>query len=256
MIEDNLLSEGIRKIMRNAIVTGARTGIGRATVEKFASKGINVWACGHKKNESFEEDMAQLAQTYGVWIKPIYFDLENEEEIKQAIRDIIKEKLPVDILVNNAGIPHGALLQMTSMKDLKRIFEINFFSQILIMQMVSKIMMRQKCGSIINLASVAGIDGDAGYTAYGSSKAAFAFATKVASNELAQYGIRVNAVAPGLVQTTMGMEMDESYKEMMVNGAALKRIGNPSEIANTIAFLASEEASFITGQVLRADGGL
>lgn len=245
----------IRKTM-NAIVTGARIGIGRATVEKMATMGINIWACASKPNDEFEKDMEQLAEKNNVWIKPIYFNLENEEEVKQTIKNIIQEKQSIDILVNNAGMPHGALLQMTSMKDLKKVFEINFFSQILIMQMISKVMMRQKKGSIINMASVAGLDGDAGYTAYGSSKAALAFATKVASSELAPHGVRVNAIAPGLIETKMGMEMDDSYKSMMVDGADLKRMGKPEEIANTIAFLASDEASFITGQVIRVDGGL
>lgn len=241
---------------KNAVVTGARTGIGRAIVEKFASEGVNVWACAHKPNEAFELDMKQISDKYVVWIKPIYFDLESEDEVKEAMKSILKEKKSLDILVNNAGIPHGALLQMTSMKDIKRVFEINFFSQVLIMQMISKIMMRQKSGVIVNVSSVAGIVGDPGYTAYGSSKAAMAFTTKVISKELAQYGIRVNAVAPGLIETHMMEKMEENARASMIQGASLKRFGQPEEIANTICFLASDEASFITGQIIRADGGL
>lgn len=240
----------------NAIITGARTGIGRATVEKFASKGINIWACARCKDESFEKEMQELQEQYHVAIKPVYFNLENEDEIKVALKKVIAEKVSIDILVNNAGIPHGALLFMTSMKDLRKVFEVNFFSQVLITQIVAKVMVRQKSGSIVNLASVAGLDGDAGYTAYGSSKAAMAFFTKVISEELAKDGVRVNAVAPGLIETKMMDCMEENARKQMIKGADLKRFGKPEEIANAIYYLASEEASFITGQTLRVDGGL
>ena len=116
--------------------------------------------------------------------------------------------------------------------------------------------MRQKSGTIINLASVAGIDGDPGYTAYGSSKAAVAFTTKVLSKELAPYGIRVNAVAPGLIETRMMEAMENSAREEMIQDSSLKRVGRPEEVADTIVFLASEKSSYITGQVLRIDGGM
>ena len=117
---------------KNAIITGARTGIGYATVKCFAKEGVNIWACAHRENEQFELDMAEMAQTYGVWIKPVYFDLENEDEIKESLKNIVKEKQPIDILVNNAGVPYGSYFQMTSMKELKRVFDINFFSHVLI----------------------------------------------------------------------------------------------------------------------------
>ena len=242
--------------MRNVIITGTRTGIGRATVEKFASKGANVWACARKYDEAFEADMQSIADKYGVWVKPIYFDLQNEDEIKAGIKQIISEKKQIDVLVNNAGVPHGALLFMTSMKELRNIFEVNFFSQVLVTQMIAKVMMRQKAGVIVNLASVAGLDGDAGYTAYGSSKAAMAFFTKVISQELAVHGIRVNAVAPGLIETKMMDAMEENARKGMINGASLNRPGKVEEIADAIYYLSSEEASFITGQVIRVDGGL
>lgn len=241
---------------KNAVITGARTGIGRATVEKLASEGVNIWACAHRENEDFKNDMERLAQVHGVWIEPVYFDLEDEEAVKAALKGIIKEKKPIDILVNNAGVPYGALMQMTPIKELKRIFEINFFSQILITQLITKAMMKQHSGTVVNVASVVGLDGDIGYTAYGSSKAALAFSTKVMAKELATYGIRINAIAPGLIETTMGKAMDESYQLKMVDLSSLKRMGQSMEVANIIAFLLSAEASYITGQIWRIDGGM
>lgn len=240
----------------NVIITGARTGIGRATVEKFASKGANIWACARCYDKDFENEMYMLQKKYSICIKPVYFDLQEENEIKSAIKKIILEKRSVDVLVNNAGMPHGALLLMTSIKDLRQVFEVNFFSQVLITQIVAKVMIRQKSGNIINLTSVAGLDGDAGYTAYGSSKAAIAFFTRVISKELAEYGVRVNAIAPGLIETKMMHYMEDNAKRNMIEGTSLKRIGKAEEIADAIYYLASDEASFITGQIIRVDGGL
>lgn len=242
---------------KNCMITGARTGIGRATTELFAKNGAVIWACASKYNEEFEEDMKELSQKYNTQIHISYFDLRAEEEVKEAVKKIISESSKrIDILINNAGVPFGAFLQMTSMTALHQVFQINFFSQMLITQMISKIMMKNKYGVIVNLSSVAGLDGEPGYTAYGSSKAAVAFATKTISRELADYHIRVNAVAPGLIQTNMTTVMEESAKEKMIHSASLKRAGTSKEVAELILFLASEESSFINGQVIRIDGGL
>ena len=189
-------------------------------------------------------------------ITPVYFDLSDEASIKEGMKFILKEKKPIDILVNNAGMAHGALLQMTSMPVLKDVFQVNFFSQILITQAISRVMMRQRSGSIINISSVAGLDGNQGYTAYGSSKAALALATRTIAKELAPYNIRVNAVAPGLVETHMMDLMEKNAKESMIGTAAMNRPGRPEEIAQMILFLADEKSSFVTGQILRVDGGL
>lgn len=241
---------------KNAIITGARRGIGRATVECFAKYGANIWACARKPDEAFEADMAALAEQYGVWIKPAYFDLTDDEGMKAAVKAILAEKLPVDVLVNNAGVAHGAFLQMLPMDTMRQVFEVNYFAQMRMTQLISRAMMRRKKGSIVNIVSVEGLLGNEGYCAYGASKAALAFSTKVLAKELASYGIRVNGVAPGLTDTEMGGQMEEGARERMLNVSAMHRAGSPAEIAESIAYLASDRASYITGQILRVDGGM
>lgn len=243
------------KECKNAIVTGARRGIGKAIVTKFAENGINVWSCASKKNEEFETEMELLARKHGVWIKPVYFDLANQDETKNALREIFKEKQKIDILVNNAGVPYGGLMQMTSLDKLREVMEINFIAQIHMMQLVSKVMMRQKSGSIINMGSVGGIEAREGYLAYGASKAALLWATRSVSKELAKYNIRVNAVAPGLVETDMGEYKKDEERDKILNAISMKRMGTPEEIANAVLFLATEASSFMTGTILNVDGG-
>lgn len=245
--------EGLRG--KNAILTGSNRGIGKATLEALAQNGVNVWACARQENPEFVAHIKELEEKYQVWIKPVYFDLTEEASIQQGIQTIIKEKKAIDILINNAGIPFGGLFQMTPMKKLKEVFEVNYFSQIYIMQLVSRYMMRQKKGSIINLASVGGIEVNEGYLAYGSSKAALIWATKCLAKEMGPYHIRVNAVAPGLTQTNMGNYKSEEELEKVVERTALRRMAEPEEIAQAILYLASDDASFVTGHVLRIDGG-
>lgn len=240
---------------KNAILTGANRGIGRATLEELARQGVNVWVCVREAREEFQKEIEQLQEKYQVWIKQVAFELTKEEEVQSGIKSILKEKLSVDILINNAGIPFGGTVQMTSMNKLKEVFEVNYFSQIAIMQLVSRYMIRQKSGSIINLASVGGIEVNEGYLAYGSSKAALIFATKCLAKEMGPYGVRVNAVAPGLTQTNMGNYKSQEELEKVVDRTALRRMAEPEEIAKAILYLASEDASFVTGHVLQIDGG-
>lgn len=240
---------------KNAIVTGSNRGIGFATVKRFAQEGCNVWACARKQNEEFENELKVMSEQYHIWIKPVYFELSDETEIKEGLKSIMGEKLPIDILVNNAGIPFGGLMMMTPVSKLKEVFEINYFAQIQITQLVVRIMMRQKSGSIINMASVGGIETEPGYLAYGSSKAALIWATKCMAKELGPHGIRINAVAPGLTQTSMGNYKNEEELNKVINRTSLHRMAEPDEICQAITYLASDEASFVTGHVLVVDGG-
>lgn len=240
---------------KNIIITGCNRGIGNAILKMAVEEGANVWACARQYSQEFEEEIQLFSEKYNVWIKAVYFDLSDEDSIKKAMSSIIKEKLPIDVLVNNAGVAHGGLMQMTSIEKLKEVFQINYFSQILLMQLVSKVMVRQKSGNIINIASVGGIETNPGYLAYGSSKASVIWATQSIAKELGVYNIRVNAVAPGLTDTEMGRYKTKDELQKTIERTSLKRMADTCEIAKTVVFLASEEASFVTGHILRVDGG-
>ena len=247
----------------NAIVTGARRGIGRAIVEKFIKNGINVWACSSHMDDSFIEDMKALESSCeaGGKIIPLELDLRNEQSIKDAVKKVYSSKdeegnrVAVDILVNNAGVPSSGLMQMTSMDTLRDVMEVNFIGQMALIQGISKIMIRQKSGSIVNIGSGGGIEAREGYLAYGSSKAAFMWATRCISKELAPYNIRVNAVAPGLVETDMGNVKSEEEQSKILDAISMKRKGTPEEIAEVVYFLSTDASSFITGSIINADGG-
>ncbi|HNW91212.1 MAG TPA: SDR family oxidoreductase [Bacteroidales bacterium] len=241
---------------KTALITGSNRGIGKTIVETFALNGASVIACARKETKEHQAFLNDTSEKYGVTVRPIYFDLANEIEIKESLKKLIDERCRIDILVNNAGVAHGGFLQMTTLKTIKEVFEINFFSQLMIIQLVSRLMMRQKCGSIVNMASVVGMDGYPGYSAYGSSKAALIYATKTLAIEFAPYNIRINAIAPGLTATEMATQMEKKAKEILVGDSAMKRLAKPQEIANVALFLASDLSSFINGQVLRIDGGL
>jgi len=241
---------------QTALITGSNRGIGKRVLETFAENGANIYACARSSNDDFLSFLDSVKHRYDVDVCPLFFNLSKENEIKESLKTLLSNKKQIHILVNNAGIAHGGLLQMVSMEQLREIFEINFFSQMLITQSVCKIMIRQKFGSIINMASVAGIDANPGYTGYGASKAALIFATKTLSKELARYNIRINAIAPGLTDTEMAVQMEKKAKSMMLESSAMNRLATTDEVANTALFLASESSSFITGQTLRVDGGI
>ena len=183
--------------------------------------------------------------------------MSNSDSLLEGVKAILRERIPIDVLVNAAGVV-GAnrLFQMTSLDEMRRVFDVNFFAPIQIMQLVTRQMARQKQGSVINIASIAGIDGDPAQMEYSASKAALICATKKLAYELGPSGIRVNAIAPGTTETKMIDAMTAEIKQEMASKVALGRFGKPSEIADLCYYLASDESSYITGQTIRVDGGI
>lgn len=238
------------------LITGCNRGIGKAMLTAFAEAGSKVISCTRKEDEAFSTYCKELSERTGSEIVEYYFDLTDEESIKSFISAFYKTKQKVDILINNAGVVTKGLLQMTPIQKVKDVFQINFFAQVQLTQGISKLMMRQKSGVIINMASIGGIDAYPAYVSYGCSKAAMIYFTKTMAKELAPYGIRVNAIAPSMVKTDMQIEMGEEANEEIMKRTALKRNADPEEIAKLALFLASEDSSFITGQIYRIDGGL
>jgi 3-oxoacyl-[acyl-carrier protein] reductase len=241
---------------KTAFVTGSSKGIGWATIKLLAQNGANIIAHARLKNKIFEENLNELSQNYSVIITPIYFDLNSENEIKTSLNILYQNKIVIDILVNNAGLAHGGFLKMTSINNIKDVFQINFFSHLYLIQVIIKFMKKSNNASIINISSIAGIDAEAGSIAYGSSKAALIYSTKVLAKEFASDCIRVNAVAPGLTDTGMALQMELKAKSKMLENSAMGRMASPEEIAQTVLFLASDMSNFVNGQIIRVDGGM
>ena len=237
-------------------ITGSNRGIGKEFALAFAREGADLILCCRQETVEFIEFTNNLSADYGIKIYPCYFDLEDENSIKVGLTSIKSLKLKIDVLINNAGIPHLAILPFTRMNDVKKVFQINYFAQLMITQSLMSVMTKTGGGAIINIASIAGIDGDIGNSVYGATKASMILFTKVLAKELANMKIRVNAIAPGLIDTDFATKMGEKAKSSMKENSSMHRLGEVTEIANTALFLASEKASFINGQVIRIDGGI
>jgi 3-oxoacyl-[acyl-carrier protein] reductase len=238
---------------KTALITGSNRGIGKAITEKFAENGADILACVRKESVEFLAFIRELSSKHGVIIKTVCFDLSDEIQIKESLSFLIRNKVPIDILVNNAGIHHKGLLQMTPISKIKEVFEVNFFAQLKIIQLISRIMMHRKSGNIINIASASGIESYPGYSAYGTSKAALLYATQVLAKELASYNIRVNAIAPGLTDTDMLKELDQEAVKSMLCDGSVKKVISASEVAGIALFLASDLSSDTNGQIIRLE---
>lgn len=242
-------------MQKNVIITGSNRGIGKALVEVFAKTGCNVWACARKQNPEFEEHLSALSSENGVWVKPVYFEMTNEASLNNGLQTIFADKIPIDVLINNAGISTVGLLSQSRVDEIRHLFEVNYFSVLRLIQLVSKKMMIRRKGVIINMASIAGIEPQPGKIAYGSSKAAIILMTQCLAKELGPVGIRVNAIAPGPIDTEMIHQYNDDMLKQLSSESSLRRLGKPLEIANTALFLASEQASYINGEIIKVDGG-
>ena len=240
-----------------AVVTGCNRGIGKKILEIFSANGATVFACVRNISEEFRSRIKEIEKNTNNKIIPIQFDLSNESQIKEAGNSILSTNQSIDILVNNAAMIHTGIFQMTSIKKLKEVFEVDFFSQTNFTQYILKSMVKNKKGSILYISSSSALDGNEGRSAYSSAKSALITQSKVLSRELGVHNIRVNTIAPGLTDTDMMKKntTQETIKDV-ISRVSLRIVASPEEIANTTLFLASDLASYITGQVIRVDGGM
>lgn len=241
---------------KTVLVTGANRGIGLSIVEKFIKNDCNIIACSRKDDEISLEKLNALKKNFPKKIKIYCFDLNKTSDVEASCNKILEENTKIDILINNAGQNHVALFLMTKIQKFKDIFEVNFFSHLLITQKIAKNMIKNKSGSIINIASNAATEHDIGRSAYATSKTSIISFTKILAKELGSYGVRVNSISPGLTNTDMKNEgISEKVLLDTINKIPLKRIAEPEEVANTCLFLASDLSSYITGENICVTGG-
>jgi 3-oxoacyl-[acyl-carrier protein] reductase len=232
------------------LVTGASRGIGRGVTKLFIAEGATVYA--NARSVGSLDALAEECNSEK--FIPLYFDVTDTKTMKEAFMRIRKEQSRLDTLVNNAGIMKDALVGMISSELVSEIFKINVFATIEALQFAANVMRRQKSGSIINFSSIVGVEGNTGQTAYAASKGAVIALTKSAAKELAPQGIRVNAVAPGFIDTDMFRSIGEERVESMRENVGMGRLGTPSDVAKVCAFLASDYSEYVTGQVIGIDG--
>ena len=241
---------------KTVLITGANRGIGLAIVEKFIKNECNIIACSRKDDKVSLKELNKISKNFPNKIKIYSFDLGKIDDVENACNKILAENNNIDVLINNAGQNHVALFLMTKIQKFKEIFEVNFFSQLVITQKIIKNMIKNKTGSIINIASNAASEVDLGRAAYATSKASIITFTKILAKELGSYGIRVNSISPGLTNTDMmGDGISEKIMKETISKIPLKRVAQPEEIANTCFFLASDLSSYITGENISVTGG-
>lgn len=238
------------------LVTGAAKGIGKQIVLTFAKEGYDVAVNYRTKSTELDEFKNDIEAKYGVRCALVCGDVSNFEDAEKMVNETIEKLGKIDVLVNNAGITKDTLLMRMSKEDFESVVDINLVGTFNVTRNVIPLMVKQRSGRIINISSVVGVAGNAGQTNYSASKAGIIGFTKSLAKEVASRNILVNAVAPGFIATDMTSVLPDNVKENINNQIPLKKMGTPEDIAKVIKFLASDDSSYITGQVINVDGGM
>jgi 3-oxoacyl-[acyl-carrier protein] reductase len=239
---------------RIAFVTGASRGIGRAIAHTLSRAGAKIVVASNER-ENNDKVVEEIGAAGGEAF-PVFLDVMSEESIKEAVGEAVKHFGRIDILVNNAGVTKDGLAMRMKKQDWDFVLSINLTGAFLISQQVMRGMIKERYGRIVNIASVVGQAGNAGQANYVSSKAGIIGLTKALAQELASRDITVNAVAPGFIETDMTAKLPQEVRDHMLSTIALKRMGQPEDVANAVKFLASGEASYITGHIINVNGGM
>lgn len=238
-----------------ALITGGSRGIGKEIALELAKNGVNI-VISYVNNMEKATAVIDEIISYGVKAMAVCADVSVEEDVLHMIKTVEEEFGTIDILVNNAGITKDNLIIRMKEEDWDSVMDVNLKGTFLCTKAVSRIMMKKRYGKIINITSVVGIMGNAGQSNYSASKAGVIGFTKSMAKELASRGIRVNAIAPGFIETDMTEVLKDEIKDTMLKAIPLNSFGNPKDIANLVVFLASERSDYITGQIINVDGGL
>ena len=237
-----------------ALITGGAQGIGKTISEELVQNGAHV-VLGDVNLEGAQAT-AEAINNNGGSASAVKIDVSNPAEVKQVFDSILKDKKPIDIMINNAGITRDGLMVRMKEADWDRVLNINLKGTFLCSQQAAKQMMKQKSGVIVNIASIVGVMGNFGQANYSASKAGVIGLTKTLAREVASRGIRVNAVAPGFIDTEMTRVLDESVRQSLIEQIPLAKLGLPEDVARCVAFLVSDRSSYITGQVINVNGGM
>lgn len=240
---------------KTALVTGGSRGIGREIVRTFLRNGANVYYISRSPGDS-ERELNALAEEMGRKVAYKEGNVGDEDTISRVIGEVLEESGGIDILVNNAGITRDGLIFRMSAEDWTDVLNVNLTSAFYICKLVARSMIKKRSGSIINVTSIVGVTGNAGQTNYSAAKAGLIGFTKSLAREVAGRSVRVNAIAPGYIETEMTERLTQEQREALVAQIPMSRVGTPEEVANTALFLGSDLSTYTTGQVLHATGGL